>query len=276
MKTFIGEFKKSFSSKGWYHEVINGRVPFRVGYPLMLSLIASLCIAVFFSLFMYQKMLPGLRGVLLEAIPADLVVTVKSGELSINKPVPYALPLRTNERKMDRGNILVIDTGVPANLTSNKDYDTYAFANKTTLVTEKENGEIQVFYFKNMPDFTFDRDTALDIYEKVSSFAWILPVILIAPILIVIFIQMLFVFALAGFLLWIMLKIAGRATTWKWAAITSMYAYTIVFAANIVLLIMGVPMMKFFNSIVITSFIALIFVLTTQKNELVASEDKAV
>lgn len=266
MKKFIEEFKKSFTSKEWYKDILDGNVHFNLGYTAKLALISSIVLTVFFTIFLYKDLIPNSKALILEFVPGDLILTLKSGQLSINKPVPYALPLPENsDVHKNKKNLLVIDTSAEANLQSTKTYDTVLFANKDGLITEKDRNEIRAYSFKDFPDSTITREKIIDLFEMVSGQAWLLSIFVLVLLTLVFLLQMLITFLIAATLLWITLKIAKRSTHWKNTFTAVAYAYTIVFTANLILTLLTMPTFRFGHGIVITTIIAAVFVLMHKK-----------
>lgn len=268
MKTFFEDFKKSFSSKEWYKDLIEGRVHFKLGYAVGLAFISAVIVTFFFTMMLYKDIIPSTKGFMLEVIPGDLVLTLKGGELSINKPVPYSLPMPVEKNiKQTKKNLVVIDTSVEANLSSTKTYDTLVFASKDMVVTEEKEGEIKAYALKGIPDYMFTRDKAIDLFEYLAGKAWILSVVAALFMTAVFLMQMLLIFVFAGTLLWITLMVAKRKALWKSAFITAMYGYTIIFTANIILMAVGVPFFRFTHAVVITTIVSALFVLLNKKDE---------
>lgn len=274
MKTFFEEFKKSFSSKEWYKDLIEGRVHFKLGYAVRLAFISSVIVTFFFTMMLYKDLIPSTKAFMLEIIPGDLVLTLKGGELSINKPVPYSLPMPVEKNvKQTKKNLVVIDTSMEANLMSTKTHDTLVFASKDTIVAEKEGGEIRAYSLKGVPDFMFTRDKAIDLYEYVAGKAWILSVVMALFMTLAYLVQMLFIFVFAGTLLWITLMVAKRKALWKSAFTTVMYGYTIIFTANIILIAVGVPSFRSMHIVLITTIVSALFVLLNKKDETAAPQN---
>lgn len=277
MKTFFEEFKKSFSSKEWYKDLIEGKVHFKLGYAARLAFISAVIVTFFFTMILYREMIPRTKAFMLEVIPGDLVLTLKGGELSINKPVPYSLPMPVKEKteltQQTKKNLVVIDTSKEANLSSTKTYDTLVFASKDMVVTEEEAGEIRAYSLKNIPDYMFTRDKAIDLFEYIAGKAWILSVVAAICMTVVFLMQMLLVFVFAGTLLWITLLVAKRKALWKSAFITAMYGYTIIFTANIILMVVGVPFFRFMHAVLITAIVSALFVLLNKKDEAITPQN---
>lgn len=268
MKKFIEDIKNSFSNKEWYKDIIEGKVHFSLAYTLKLALISSVVVTTFFTIFLYKDLIPNSRAALMEFIPADLILTLKSGELSINKPLPYVLPLpEKSTMHKTKKNLVVIDTNVKATLESTQKYDTLLFASKTDVVTEKDGGEIRAYSFKDFPDTTITREKMLMVFEMVAKRAWILSIFVLVFLTLMFTLQMLLTFLIAATLLWITLKIAKRTAHWKNAFTAVTYAYTIVFAANLILTVVAIPSFRFSYAIVITTIIAAGFIMMNPKNE---------
>ncbi len=277
MKKFIEECKKSFTSKEWYKEILEGRVHFRLGYIATLAFVSAILLSIFFTIFLYRDLIPRSKAAILEFVPGDVVLTLKSGQLSINKPVPYALPLpETSDMHTAKKNLLVIDTSATATLQSTKVHDTVLFASKDSIMSEKGDGEIRVYSLKDFPDTTLTREKITDLFEMVAQRAWLLSIFVLVLLTLVLILQMLITFLIAGTLLWITLKIASRASRWANTFTAVMYAYTIVVAANLVLTILTVQTIRFTHGIVITTLIAAVFAFMSKKEVSTTPQNPAV
>lgn len=242
MKTFFTDFKRSLTDWNWYKEIANGQHPLKISYAVMLSLFGALVASIIFAVGLYTFLIPTAKDFINTRVPDDLVITLKSGSLSINQPMPYRLemPKEVNsQNKEERKNIFVIDTGVDATLDAPKKYDTYIFIGKDKAVMEKSANEIRAYPLKDFPDTTISRDSLNTLLDKVVSYAWVLPFLLLIPLMVFMLIGILIIFLVAGFALWLIMKIASRPIRFSHAFALAMYAYTFIFLFDIILIAFG-------------------------------------
>lgn len=265
MKTFFNEWKVSLIDGGWYKNIIAGKVPLKIRYALILSCIGALVMSCGFGIILYRDLLPGFKTFAQKTIPDDLVVTLKSGELSINRPSPYKIPLTGEEKIPNKENLVVIDTTAEATLSSPSLYKTAIFSNSKMFVTEKENGEIRAFSYKDFPDFVFTKNKVIEHIDSAFSYAWLIALVILVPITLFSFAQMLLIFLVSAVLLWVIFKIASRETTFKNLFTASMYAYTVIFSANILLSIFSMRTFGFLPAIVLSTVIAVFFIFVSKQ-----------
>lgn len=256
MKIFFNDFKRSLSDWKFYKEIEEGQHKPRISYPIFLALISSLVISIMFTVSLYTLLLPGARTLLNEHVPEDIVMTLKSGELSINQPVPYMFPLSGQDKK----NLLVIDTNAGADVNAISKYDTYIFVNKDTLIMEEESNKISVHSLKEFPDATISRNTMSNVLDSSYSYVWMLPIVVFIFMAILNFIGLLIMFIIAGFLLFVILKIASRTVRYIDAVLIVMYAYTFVFIVDLFLMLIR-GNFNFGLSILCMVFLGCLFVL---------------
>lgn len=277
MKTFIEQWRASLTDSVWYKDIFNGTSQLKLSYVLRLSFAGALVIATVFLFTLYTHLLPGAKLLVEAQVPDDIVLTVKSGELSINRPMPYVVPLSEDEKvSLGNENFLVIDTSAEATLKSPEIYRTMIFSNKTTYVMQKKNGEISAYYYKDYPDFTFTKENALGILSVITSYAWILALLALIPITLWGFSKMLLISLVAAVLFWVICKMKSTQTPFKQIFAVSTYAYTVIFSINLVLTILGVRGIGFIMSVFITLLVSVFFVFLAKKEGVILSDQNQV
>lgn len=272
MKKFFQEFKRSLHDWAWYKEIGSGNYPLSLKYAGGLAILGSLILTIFITVGIYVAAVPTARVAIPELIPEDLIITLKSGELSINQPVPYSIPVPAEAKDAmrkeggARSNILVIDTTAAAVLDSPGRSDAYAFVNKDTLVVEDENGGVRAFPLKNSPDLTVSRDTAYSAVDKIAKYAWMLSVPLFVLIALVNFVGSMVIFAIAGGMLWAAMKFASRQIRYKSAFNVVVHAYTILFCVDVVLLLLGQGGFGPFASVILTFLLGSLFMFMNRRD----------
>lgn len=259
MKTFFQNFKRSLSDASFYKEIAAGTHPLKVRYAFGLSLILSIIISSILAITLYTVLVPEAKKFVSEKIPSDLVVTLKSGQLSINQPSPYVFPFALEDQTSTVENALVIDTESTSTLETFSAYKTAILAGKNTLISQKESGEIKVIPLNDFPNFTLTQDSATRAVDKAVSWLWILPVLALIPITLFQFLALMIVFLIAALILWIIFKVSSREITFAQAFTASMYAYTAVFILDVVLFTFNLYNMGVFLSAFLTALIATAF-----------------
>lgn len=252
MKTFFTDFKRSLTDWNWYKEIAAGQHPLKISYAVILSLFGALVASIAFAVGLYTFLIPSVKDFVNTRVPADLVMTLKSGSLSINQPMPYRLEMPKEKRGHDREerkNLFVIDTNVEATLDAPEKFDTYIFISKDKAVMEKSAHEIRAYPLKDFPDTTISRESLNILLDKIISFAWILPILILIPLMIFMLVGILFMFLVAGFGLWLIMKLASRPIRFSQAFSLAMYAYTFIFLLDIVLIILGHGGFGFISSV---------------------------
>lgn len=258
MKNFFHNFKRSLSDTSLYREVTDGTHPFKVRYAFGLSLILSIIIGILLTIEIYTGLVPDAKEFAATEIPADLVVTVNSGELSINQPLPYIIPLDAENQTPETQNMLVIDTESTSALESFAASKTIIFANKNTVVVQGDRGKIDSFPLSDVPNFTLTRESALQFIDSSTPWLWLIPVLVLIPVMLFQFVLFMFIFLFSAVIVWIVFKVSSRNLTFGQAFTASMYAYTAVFILDILVFIFNVYNIGVFMSALFTAIIALV------------------
>ena len=263
MKNFLKSIKKSLSDKSFYQEIAAGQEQTKVRYMFGLATIATLIILSLFTITSYTHMIPELRTIVTENIKPDLVLTLKSGELSLNQPVPYAF---TQSSK----NMIVIDTNASTTFDALDTYKTAVFINKTNLILRKSSGEVRLIPLKGMPDFTLTQASVLHMIDVGARYLWILVLIAFIPVLLLEFLGIILTVLFSGCILWVILKITSHPLLFKQTYIATAYSYTFIFFINTILWVFDVWVFGFFLSSLITATIAWLFIGDSKKPEVVS------
>lgn len=252
MKTFFTDFKRSITDWNWYREIVAGQHPLRISYAVILSLFGALVASVAFTVGLYTFLIPTAKDFINTHVPADLVITLKSGSLSINQPMPYRLEMPKDMKggdKEERKNLFVIDTNVDATLDAPEKFDTYIFISKDNAVIEESAHEISAYPLKDFPDTTISRESLNTLFDKVVSYAWILPFLVFIPLMFFMLVGILIIFLVAGLGLWLIMKIASRPISFSQAFSLAMYAYTFIFLVDCILIVLGHGGFGFISSV---------------------------
>lgn len=195
LKTFYYVFKKSVTSPEYYKELLETKFVYTVKYYVMLSLFLSLIVTCFLSI----KMIPGAREGLRtgteeikRAYPDDLLVSVKDGAWTINKPEPYVIPLPEFSKSQENigiDNILVFYK--QGTIDDFNNFKTFALINEKNVLSKDDNSGIKVTPIQDIPDFDLDKSKVNEFFDMVYGYLKYVPYFL--PLIILVG-QMLFNF----------------------------------------------------------------------------------
>jgi hypothetical protein len=191
LKSFIFIFKNSLLSFDYYKDVIQTPVSFSVKYYIILALIVSLVTTGAISARLLPKLQPELNNLVSQVqnyYPDELVLTMTDGKLSINKDEPYVIPLPKalaenqtdgqqdeNTEKLPE-NLVVLDSqGTIDNLET---YNTLILINSANVLYRDQNGKIEVYPLKDMPNGQFNKQNFNELVDKVKAFLGYLPALI--------------------------------------------------------------------------------------------------
>lgn len=191
IKAFFYVLSKSVTSPKYYNDLLGTNLAFSIKYFLVLALFASMFTTAVTFVPQMSKIKEGVDSFIahtLEVFPDDFVITTKSGELSINKPEPYIIPMpqiSKEERETDQeipaqkipANVVVFDAnGTIENLES---YDTFLLVNKSNILAMGTN-KIEVYPLKNLPDGELTKKDLVEFTDSIKPIASAIPYIVLA------------------------------------------------------------------------------------------------
>ncbi len=208
-----------------------------------------------------------------DSYPENLVVTVKSGNLSINQPEPFVIPL---DKKLKEGiysenkeaqseykdleNILTIDTTKSFSIEEFKNLKTMVWITKGEIIALKGNdGEIQILPLSKLGDVEINKSW---VNEKETFFYKILPSLVVLAFVGIYF--MLFfgnffgsIFSLFfyGLIVFFMSKLLKKELTYKQSYIMSIYAITPVIFLNSLNPFMEIPFQSLLNLLIVITIV---------------------
>lgn len=176
LKAFFYIFKKSLTSPEYYKELLETRFNYSIKYFVMLAIFASLIVTVAVSIRTFPGAKAGIKAFaeqVKQMYPEDLVLTVKSGQWSINKPEPYVIPLpKVSEDKKIENVVVFYKKGTIDDLDSLK---TYALVNENNVVVRDSNEGIRAYPIKNFPDFEVNKSTISSMVDSAYGYLKNLP-----------------------------------------------------------------------------------------------------
>jgi hypothetical protein len=93
IRTFSRTFWKSITSLPYYAHILRAKFSFSVKYFAFTHLLIGLIITVFAMMVLSTVDFSYYANQALSTVPRDLVVTLKNDQVSINKPLPFAIPI---------------------------------------------------------------------------------------------------------------------------------------------------------------------------------------
>ena len=188
LKAAIYVFINSLTSQKYYQHIVETRFSFSLKYFAVLALIASL---ITFSSTVkpitrdLSEGIGALETTVLSAYPKDLIITLKSGELSINQPEPYifvmpkdfaAEPEDAEPVAKTPSNFLVFDSN--GTLNDLEKYDTLILVNKTNILVQSNN-KVEVYPLKDYPDGELTAETLRSLATEIRPFLKAIPYIVL-------------------------------------------------------------------------------------------------
>ncbi|NMB91271.1 DUF1189 family protein [candidate division WWE3 bacterium] len=186
LKTFFYVFKKSISSPEYYKELLETKFSFTFKYYLMLAVLVSLI----FTSFVSIKMVPETKAWLKTGVeevkniyPDDLVISIKDGKWSINKPEPYIIPMPQSIKEKYSANV---DNAVvfykQGTINDFSSFKTFALVNESNILTNDNASGIKAYPVKDLPNADIDKSKAIEginnVYKYIKYVPFLLPLVL--------------------------------------------------------------------------------------------------
>lgn len=215
MKALFSTFKKSLYEPALYRTIADAPLKDAFRYYAKFGFVLSVVATVLFSILLIphgvrfiQERAPELVR---EYYPAELLLTISQGAVSINVAEPYIAKPKGDMQSMlkENGfeNMLVIDTKNVFDKKKFEEYNTFALLTKNELVTKSNQGQITIQDIPSALNATLDQKTLLAWVEHVrSALVYIVPLGILATFVTlflsyVVYLIPLLLFALAPFLI---------------------------------------------------------------------------
>ncbi|MEK7582807.1 MAG: DUF1189 family protein [Patescibacteria group bacterium] len=237
MKTFFTNIGRSVYGPAMYQELPSKPFSFSLKQYIKFALLASLVVTVvlaFKAAPLIRAALGDFSSKLAESYPADLEIKLTQGQVSVNQPEPYYVPLpagdefEVNDKSYQ--NLLVIDTKRSFDLATFQKYQTVAWVMKDSVAMYKSNGTVQFIPLEGVPDTTINRELVRSLGSKINPIAKVIPFIAVPFI----FIAGLFYFAyqmlyllIGALLVWLLLTIMKRKVGYGTAYQVGLHAMTL-------------------------------------------------
>lgn len=217
LKAAFYTFYKSLISPRYYKDLLEVDFGFSIKYFLVLAFVTFMITTP--SIFSplkndFNNALNTFIESSTEYFPKDLIIEIKEGQISINKPEPYILPIPEDYQREDiPNNLIVIDTDGTINDLDN--YNTFSLINKTNILM-KESNKVKVFPLRDIPDTKITHEKFVNTLDTIKPYLKALPYVLIGFALIIggliYFGSRIIYLLLVAFVFWIfakLVKIAG-------------------------------------------------------------------
>jgi|SRR3989344_277525 len=205
MKQIFSDIKNSIYSPAFYRDLSSTPFSYSLKYYLKFALIVSFVMTVVLSAQLVpiaSDFLKNLDSSVGKYYPAELVLTIKNGELSTNVKEPYFVE-----------KFVVIDTKTPFSAEQFAKYGASVWLTKNEIVAIKGNsGALQIQPLKDIPDVVITKDKVGAWLSVIGSKTGFVPYLLVFTIFILSFLvfgwRMLYllIFSLA---IWLLAKILG-------------------------------------------------------------------
>jgi len=271
---FFTLIKESIYSPEFYRGLPSKPLSFSVKYFYMLALALSLVVTVVFSFTFIPAISSFLKNIgpaITAYFPDELVITTKGGEVSVNVPEPYVLPVPPALQviPMDGAegkgqmptNLVVIDTKNEFSETAFAEYDTLVLLMKKSVAFSDGEGKIRIESLGDIPDYTIDKALVQKFASRTGSFLKYLAPILVFGIFfvsLVVFTFYLIYLFLAALLVWLVMKMRRAEAGYKKAYQVGIHAMTLGLILNTFFLVVFLPKptMPFLFSILLIFVVA--------------------
>ncbi len=182
LKAFLYIFYKSLTSPKYYADVVKTHLSLSMKYFFTLTLLASIGASIYVTVPLVPKVQSAIKQgttMVLDTFEDDLVITVKEGELSINKPEPYIIPLPEKASTDLEGvpeSLIVFDSDGTLDDFENT-YDTLVLVNSVNMLMKDDTG-IRVESLKQLPDGQLTKADLREVAAAVEPLTKYVPFVL--------------------------------------------------------------------------------------------------
>lgn len=240
------QIKNSIYGKEYYRSVVlNQSTGESVKYLAKLCLLVALlgALVLSFSLPTLNKKIKSGVVSFVASYPEDLVLSVKNGNASINRPEPFIVKIPNyliddSNSKPAVDNLIVVNTTEPFSLDKFMTYSTFSLLTKTELITRQpDNGEMRIMPLSKFGNFEITKTWLLDkevMLMKILPWAIfsLIPLVYLG-IFIGIFVGSLIILFLYALIAFIIFKIKKIDITYK-------KSYQVALHASTILIILGI------------------------------------
>lgn len=252
------QIKNSIFGPDYYQNtVIKSSLRDAIKYATKLSLMVAVIIMIVFA-FLAPEFYKGLKTFVSDEIanyPEDLVLNIKDGVASVNKPEPYSLQISPTSKVMidstknSEVNMLVVDTTKTFNIDTFHSYSTLSLLTKNELILPKDSkGTLQIIPLSEFGNVVITKSLLSTMEAKFHNF---LPMIMVFMVLFVFigvfigyFVSFLIMSLLYALFVWLLAKVKDFDLNFKDSYKVALHSYTILIILSFVA--MFVPVLKEF------------------------------
>lgn len=241
------QIKNSIYNPIYYKNIVlNETLKDSLKYLAKVSLVAALAGVILFSftLPVFYKTVKMLVDTEVANYPEDLVINIKGGVVSTNKPEPFAIKLSQPSKDLNKSNtgvpenVLVIDTTKSFNVDSFASYSTLALLTNNSIIISKDNiGNLQVISLSKSKDTQITKSYLSSIESKLFKYLPLIFVTIIVFVFVALFIGYfavtLLLLIVYAFLIWLIMKLKGLNFTYKDSYKVGIHASTILIVLSI-------------------------------------------
>ncbi len=258
MKKFFRHIASSIYGPAHYSDVLSELPRRSFGYFFTLAFFVSLVAGLVGFAWIGPTLTNGIRGVVDGAIglyPPDLVLTLKGGMLSMNKPSPVRIPCPVSfQPHAEAGaptakpcTLVMIDTAqtVPQ---LNSGEGALIFLGKDVAIVPDKNGTFRLIPFNKIPDGVLTHAVIAQFATTIKPYFFWIPFLPIPGVFIaafVVFLLQLGYLLFAALLIWLVLKLKGYVVSYGAAYRVGLYAITAPVLVSLLLLVTGLPRPRF-------------------------------
>jgi len=271
---FLKKIGSSIYSPSFYGELLDKPLKYSIKYFFGLILLLSLISTAFYSVILVPGLsvfIGSIKTDVIKYYPEGLEVTIKGGSASTNVTEPYFVKMPKDSQNIptpkDSENILVIDTTHDFSLEGFNQHNTTFLLTKDALVSKNGDGKISIESLSKFPDVKITRDALSGWIDAIMPFVKVIPFFLPAIIFAGAFLGHVFTLGyllIAGFLVWLCLKIKKVPESYKKSYQLAIHAFTLSMILTVVLGFLGFALPLF----VPTAVLLIVVLINVKKSAL--------
>ncbi len=160
------KIKNSIYNKDYYKStVLTESFGESIKYVIQVALVFALFASVIFA-FLTPKILNSIKQMVSSVVvgyPEDLVVSIKDGNATVNRPEPYFIKVKESfagDGSIE--NMMVINTTESFDSLKFKEYKTFSLLTKNEIVVIAENGEIKILPLANFGNIEISKSWIIE------------------------------------------------------------------------------------------------------------------
>ena len=249
---FFKTISDSITNRSFYHGISNHSNKQSWKYFLGLNLLSSIVIYIALVVFITPVFLvltsKESQTELQKVFPSDLVITMKSGQLSINQPEPYTIPLPKslqNGRNIDIKNLITINTKEDFSYEAYTDSQSFIYVTKNIVaVPDSRKGQVKINSLKSFEDVVIDQDKFISLVDLFFSFIKKAAIFALIPVFVLVFIfntasNIIFI-AVLSFVVWLIQKLTSQIKSYGAIFKEGLYLITSLVILDLLLVISGI------------------------------------